>query len=215
MSETSRTAGLTTVSDEELACRAQRGCEESLDQLLRRFQVPLLHFLRRRGHAADAEDLLQETFLRAFENLHRYRPRWAFAAWLFTIARRTGINHRRRARPAGDAGAVAAVAAPDGEPLAGMLAAEDRRRLWRLAEDRLSEEQHTALWLHYVEDMPVGNIALVLGRTRTSVKVMLHRARKKLMPLLKDIDGQTSIMETSLGEKPPGRAETVGAAYGS
>ncbi len=200
-------------SDEELACRAQQGCADSLDQLLRRFQAPVLHFLRRRGHVADAEDLLQETFLRAYENLHRYRPRWAFAAWLFTIARRTGINHRRGARPVGDALLVASLAAPTAEPLAGMMAAEDRRRLWNLAAESLSEEQHTALWLYYVEAMPVRNIALVLGRTRTSVKVMLHRARKKLQPLLKDADGRIITKESSLKEPNQSRAETVGAAY--
>jgi len=213
MSDTSRTAGLTTTSDEELARRAQRGCAESMDQLLRRFQVPVLHFLRRRGHAADAEDILQETFLRAYENLHRYRPRWAFAAWLFTIARRTGITHRRRVRMAGNTESTAEVAAPAGEPLAGMLAAAARRRWGDLAAEALTEEQHTALWLHYVEDKPVRNIALVLGRTRTSVKVILHRARKKLLPLLKDADGRIITEEASLKEPSPSRAETVGAAY--
>ena len=86
-------------SDEELACRAQQGCAESFEQLLRRFQTPVLHFLRHRGFFADAEDLTQETFLRAYENLHRYNRRWAFSTWLFTIARRTSLNHRRRRSP--------------------------------------------------------------------------------------------------------------------
>ena len=83
-------------SDDELARRAQQGCEASFESLLRRFQTPVLHFLRRQGASADAEDLTQETFLRAYENLHRYDRRWAFSTWLFTIARRTSINHRRR-----------------------------------------------------------------------------------------------------------------------
>ena len=52
-------------SDEQLAWRAQRGCADSFDQLMRRFQAPVLHFLQHRGAAAEAEDLLQETFVRA------------------------------------------------------------------------------------------------------------------------------------------------------
>ncbi len=144
--------------------------------MLRRFQTPLLQFLRHRGPAADAEDLLQETFLRAYENLHRYRPRWAFSAWLFTIARRTSINHGRRIRPGTDPAAVAAVASAEAEPLDALVAAESRRRLWDLAAGVLSEEQLTALWLHYVEEMPARQIALVLGRSRGSVKIMLFRA---------------------------------------
>ena len=151
---------------------------------MRRFQTPLLHFLRRRGFSADAEDLTQETFLRAYENLHRYNRRWAFSTWLFTIARRTSLNHRRRTRPTADTRMVEAVWRPR-PPLENMVAAESRRRLWDRAAAVLSEEQTTALWLHYVEEMPAGEIARVLGRSWASVeKVLLFLARKRLSPLL-------------------------------
>jgi RNA polymerase sigma-70 factor, ECF subfamily len=171
-------------SDEELACRAQGGCAASFEQLLRRFQTPVLQFLRHRGFAADAEDLTQETFLRAYENLHRYSRRWTFSAWLFTIARRASINHRRRVRPLSNAAAVETAPSTASEPLDDLVVAEGRGRLWNLAAKILSEEQVMALWLHYVEDMPLGDIALVLGRSRTSLKVMLFRARRRLLPLL-------------------------------
>jgi RNA polymerase sigma-70 factor, ECF subfamily len=178
----------TTTSDEELACRAQQGCLESFDQLLRRFQTPVLHFLQRRGLSSDAEDLTQETFLRAYENLHRYSRRWAFSTWLFTIARRTGINHSRRCWPTTNDDAVESAAATGAAPLEAMVAAESRTRLWDRAASVLSEEQTTALWLHYVEDMSARAIAKVLGRSWTSVKVMLFRARKRLLPLLDEFD---------------------------
>jgi RNA polymerase sigma-70 factor, ECF subfamily len=176
------------VSDEELACRAQQGCADSFEQLLRRYQPPVLHFLRHRGLAADAEDAAQETFLRAYRNLHRYSRRWAFSAWLFTIARRMGINHRRRQRPVVDAATVEAARSTEPGPCDAIVAAEDRRRLWDLAAGVLSEEQTTALWLRYVEDMPLVDIGAVLGRSRAAVKIMLFRARRKLLPLLAEFD---------------------------
>ena len=153
-------------SDEELACRAQRGCAESFERLMRRFQTPVLQFLRRRGFAAESEDLAQETFLRAYENLSRYSRRWAFSAWLFTIARRTSLNSRRRTRPTADLAAVNAATSGDPEPLDILVAEEGRRRLWDLAAEILSGNESTALWLYYVEDVPVRGIALVLGRSR-------------------------------------------------
>jgi RNA polymerase sigma-70 factor, ECF subfamily len=177
-----------SVSDEELACRAQQGCEESLDQLLRRFQTPVLHFLRRRGFSSDAEDVTQETFLRAYENLQRYNPRWTFSTWLFTIAHRTGINYRRRFVPTPNAKAAEAATSPEPEPPDAAIVSEDRSRLWDRAASVLSEEQTAALWLHYVEDMPARAIARVLGRSWASVKVMLFRARKRLLPLLGEFD---------------------------
>ena len=183
-------SALASTSNEELACRAQQGCTASVEQLLRRFQTPVLHFLRHRGLTADAEDLVQETFLRAYKNLHRYNPRWKFSAWLFTIARRTSINYYRRARPTANDAAISETAASDPEPTDALVAAEDRRRLWDLAAEVLSEEQRTALWLHYVEDMPLGGIGLVLGRSRASVKVLLFRARRKLLPRLDEFDDQ-------------------------
>lgn len=175
-------------SDEELACRAQQGCVASFEQLLLRFQTPVLHFLQHRGPAADAEDLTQETFLRAYKNLHRYSRRWTFSAWLFTIARRTWINHHRRGHPTLDVAAIKAIASKEPEPLEALVAGERRRRLWDAASNILTEEQLTALWLYYVENMPVQSIAHVLERTRTSTKVLLFRARRKLMPLLGEFD---------------------------
>jgi len=172
--------------EEQLACRAQRGCSASFEELVRRFQVPLLGFLRRRFANADAEDLAQETFLRAYQNLHRYRTSWRFSTWLFTIARRVGLNVRRKPHPKADSEAIESVR--DDAPSPGQLAdrEESRRALWDLAASVLSERQYTALWLHYVEQMPIKEIARVVGRSRVAVKTMLFRARRKMLPFLED-----------------------------
>jgi RNA polymerase sigma-70 factor (ECF subfamily) len=178
----------TVPSDEELACRAQGGCVDSFEQLMRRFQTPVLALLRRRGPSADAEDLLQETFVRAYTNLHRYRPRWRFATWLFTIARRVSINHNRRARPTVDDDALRSAESPAPGPLETIVAEEDRRTLWGAAAALLRREEFTAVWLYYVEEMPTREIAVVLERSWVSVKTMLFRARKKLRTLLQELD---------------------------
>ena len=122
---------------------------------MRRYQVPLVHFLRRRGPDDEAEDVAQEAFIRAYENLARYRPRWRFSTWLFTIARRLSVSRRRRARPMADAAALESLAAAAPDPADAAAENESRRRLWDVAADVLGEEQVTALWLYYVEEMPV------------------------------------------------------------
>jgi DNA-directed RNA polymerase specialized sigma24 family protein len=93
-------------SDEQLACRAGRGCAPSFEELCHRYQVPLVEFFRFRRHAADSEDLCQETLMRAYKNLYRYDPRWRWATWLFVIARRISINHHQRFRVAADSEAL-------------------------------------------------------------------------------------------------------------
>ena len=175
-------------SNEELAARAQQGCLPSFEELLRRFQVPLLHFLRRVGPEFDAEDVLQETFLRAYSRLEQYRPQWRFSTWLFTIARRTSINYHRRPQPAADQQWMQQVVSPAAGPEQLAVTAESRQYLWATAARILGDDELAALWLHYVEEMPVGEIATVLGRSSVAVKTMMFCARKKLLPLVSDLE---------------------------
>jgi RNA polymerase sigma-70 factor (ECF subfamily) len=180
------------ISDEDLAVQAADGCTLSFEQLVERFQVPLVHFLSRRCESReDAEDIAQESFVRAYANLHRYQTQWRFSTWLFTIARRLCINHLRRKGVRQETHGtsidlVGDVRGKTAEPQTTLSAREQRQRLWDQAADALSEPKFTALWLFYVEDLPVLEIARVLGRSRVAVKTMMFRARQELIPILKD-----------------------------
>lgn len=175
-------------TDDALACRARSGCRESFEALVRRFQVRLLRFLRRRvRESADAEDLLQETFIRAYEQLSRYDPRRSFATWLFTIAHRLAVSHHRGTAAAARASArliaqQPATSIPD--PHRMMADEESRQMFWETAAAVLSAEQMSAVWLFYVEQMTAPQIADVLGRSWVSVKTLLFRARQKLEPFV-------------------------------
>lgn len=187
-------------SDEELACRAREGCAVSFEHLVRRFQAPVLHFLQHRGAGADAEDVLQETWIRAYQNLGSYRARWRFATWLFTIARRASINHSRRRTPSSNESssddALSSMASRVPGPHDAVAGEEDRQRLWSAAARILSEEELTAVWLYYVEEFSTREIAAVLERSWVAVKAMLYRARKRLLPLLEDLQSDRRLDET-------------------
>lgn len=171
------------MADEELARHARAGSPAHFEELVRRFQVPLLRFLSRRVRL-DAEDLVQETFARAYERLHQFTDGYRFGTWLFTIAQRLAIDHLRRLRPAGEM--VVEGECPAEAADSRLEREETKAGLWDLAKRLLTEEQFAALWLHYVEEMPAGDVARVLGRSWVSVKTMLHRARKRMLPYLRD-----------------------------
>ena len=182
MTETAEHQGTT---DEQLARRAQEGCARSFETLVMRFQVPLLHFLRTRCPApADAEDLLQETFLRAYRRLQLYDPRRRFGTWLYTMAYRLSINHVRKARPSVDTARMAHLASPDRSPVDQLIMAETQDKLWQSARELLTDRQFTVLWLHCVEQMAPAEIARVVRASGVSVRAALYRARKKLLPHL-------------------------------
>jgi RNA polymerase sigma-70 factor (ECF subfamily) len=153
---------------------------------MRRFQTPVLQFLQHRGAAAAAEDLLQETFIRAYVNLFRYRSRWRFTTWLFTIARRVSLNYHRRPRPENSA-VIESAACRGVGPAEAAAAADSRQYLWDRAAEVLSEDELTAMWLHYVESMSTREIATVLERSSVAIKTMIFRARKKLAPVLEEL----------------------------
>ncbi|MGA2068900.1 MAG: sigma-70 family RNA polymerase sigma factor [Thermoguttaceae bacterium] len=202
------TPAMVSPSDEQIARRAQRGCAASFEELMRRFQAPVLQFLRHRGPAAEAEDLLQETFVRAYTRLGQYRGPWRFSTWLFTIARRVSINHHRRTQrapwPRSDGEAVRSAASTAPGPAETAARADSRQYLWARAAAVLSEEQWTALWLHYVENLPTRQIAGVLGCSRVALKTMIHRARKKLMPLLQELQPDGPALAETGGKKGSG-----------
>ena len=183
-------APLESVSNEELAAKARCGCAASFELLVRRFQVPLLRFLRRRVTCdADAEDLLQEAFIRAYHNLAGYRSPWRFSTWLFTIAHRVSVSHQRRVRSQDRRvrGAWAA-AGPNvkDRPIDALATTESRKRLWDIAASVLTDEQFAAIWLYYVEGFDTRQLSRVLGKSWVSVKTMLFRARSRLTPFLRD-----------------------------
>lgn len=179
-------------TDAALARRAARGCVESFATLATRHQVPVVHYVRqlaRRG-GGDADDVAQEALLRAWRRIADYDPRWAFSTWLFTIARRTWLNQvraarRRRARES----AVAAQPICGLGPVAVAMAAEQTTRLWDVAAAELCEREFTAVWMRYVEDKSMAEIAAVLGKPAATVKVILFRARRRLEPHVRDLAG--------------------------
>ncbi|MBN2270051.1 MAG: sigma-70 family RNA polymerase sigma factor, partial [Sedimentisphaerales bacterium] len=93
-----RAAGeLRALSAEDLARRSQLGCRASFAELVERYGTGLLRFLRRRtNNLHDAEDLVQDTFVRAYANIHGYRSTYKFSTWLFTIARNLACTRLRR-----------------------------------------------------------------------------------------------------------------------
>ncbi|MFM7135540.1 MAG: RNA polymerase sigma factor [Planctomycetota bacterium] len=178
--------------DAMLARRAAGGCVGSFSELARRHQVPVVHYVRHlagRG-GFDADDVAQEAFLRAWRCIADYDPRYAFSTWLFTIARRTWLNQARAARRRRARETVVAVPEAIGcEAAAVAIATEQATRLWQVARCELSEREFTALWMRYVEDKPVAEIAVVLDKPAATVKVILFRARRRLEPFVRDLAG--------------------------
>jgi len=169
-------AGIQPPSDEQLALKARAGCRSSFEDLVRRYERRLFFFMRPRvGTDQDAQDLVQETFLKAYRNIRRFDPRFAVSTWIYTVAGRLLISHyRKNRRPEMPA---VHTTGPDPEQVA--VRREVVGILWARAR-RLPPDQFQALWLRYAEDMAPKEIAVVMKKTQVHVRVLLHRARSRL-----------------------------------
>lgn len=173
-------ADLARLGDAELVRGAQAGSNACFAQLVCRYEARLLRFLLQRTRRLhDAEDLLQDTFVRAYERIASYDPRWRLTTWLYTIAARLACSHHRKRR-------AALLPEParteDDAPDPADIAADNEQRdnLWSLAAQTLSDNQYRALWLRYAEGMSVKEISRVMKKTQTHVKVLLFRGRSGL-----------------------------------
>ena len=165
------------LSAEELACRSQEGCEASCEDLVERYGGRLYQFLLHKTQSVqDAEDLVQDTFVKAYRNIHLYRDSCKFSTWLFTIARRLASSRFRSRR---HYQMVAEVESESPGPEDLMAEQETKQSLWAAARG-LSMSQYQALRLRYAEDMSIKEIAKFLRKSQVVVKVLLYRARVKL-----------------------------------
>jgi RNA polymerase sigma-70 factor, ECF subfamily len=177
--------------DRPLVRRAQRGCVDSFAALMARHQVAVAHYVRQLlgGGSPDVDDMVQEAFLRAHGSLAAYDDQWAFSTWLFTIARRCCLNHaraERRRRRRDTSVARPEATAATGDPLAAVIAVETGVSLWAAARVVLTERQFSALWLRYVEELAVEEVAVVLECPVGTAKTLLFRARVRLASVVDD-----------------------------
>src|SRR5438093_12603052 len=113
-------------ADEVLIAAVADGDGRALEELCRRWERPLFHFIHRHTSGRDVEDLYQETWLRVVRAARRFDPRRRFSTWLFQIALNLCRDwHRRRPPEPVDPADADALAATDGS----VDAAIDARRL--------------------------------------------------------------------------------------
>ncbi len=192
-----RTA-LRALSDEELAWRSQQGCEACFTELVRRYATRLFQFLRHKTNSVhDAEDLVQDTFVRAYSNIHRYRSSWKFSTWIFTIAARLASSHYRRFRRTQ---AVPEIQCSDSEPEQIIARREAQQSLWAEARG-LTHNQYRVLRLKYAEDMSIKQIAKVMGKSQVAIKVLLYRARASLAEKLQNLAARERQTDRALSKK--------------
>ena len=172
---------LSKKSDEELANLSQKGDSDAFNLLANKYWHRIHRFLLPMFDHATAADVTQQTLLRAYHKIHLFNNKHTFAPWLFTMARRVAINVGRKESKRKETSltdeTLSDVAEENGNNLI--------QPLWKLALEILNEKSYQAMRLHNAEDFSIREIAKIMEKTETGIKVILFRSRQRLSTIAK------------------------------
>ena len=185
-------------TDAELLARARRGEGEAISRLVERYSLALLRYLQRMvGQRDQAEDLLQETWMKVVERLDRHQQGRPFLPWLFAIGRNCAIDFLRRrdrwprfATPFSDeegegADPVDRLVSTEPSPLERMSELELQEKVARLIPS-LPPMYREALTLRFEQEMALEEMGLVMNVPTSTAKTRVHRGLNLLRRRLEE-----------------------------
>ena len=172
--------------DLELIDAWRAGDERAATALVARHAPAVARFLVSCGEHREVEELVQDTFVRAFGAIESFRADSTLRTWLFTIARRLLLDRRRADRRRRDRVQIAeGDAVTEVDALDGVVADETEARL-RQAVEQLSPKQREVFTLRVTEGLTYRDIADVVGSTEGAARVHYHNAVRSIKEFLDD-----------------------------
>ncbi len=177
------------IPDNELAVAAQAGDEIAFQELMRRHVRPIWVFSRQYAKTdEDTEDIVQDTFFKAWKYLKRFESTKAFRPWLYAIARNTALDHLKKRRStsftemSGDDGETPfAETLEDTEPLASEIFEQGEIKIeLKKSVEELHPEYRAVLAMHYNDGLTFKEIAEIVGKPMNTVKSWHRRALQKV-----------------------------------
>ena len=186
------------LSDQDVVLMARAGREAAYRELIRRYERPIFALLFRMVRDRElAEDLSQETFIKALNAIESYRPEFKFSSWIFKIANNAAIDHLRRREldtlsldgsphaetPEAMQATALQIGARQESPL-DTVEAKELGGAIEIAIGRLRPEYRSCILLRHVEGRAYEEIAEMLDLPLGTVKTYIHRARNELRQAL-------------------------------
>lgn len=177
--------------DRRLVELALEGDDRAFEYLFIRYREAIYRlFVQRLGGASDADDLLQETFIKVYINLHRYSSEYTFGQWVYTIARNTFIDYVRRR--ADDLSIDERFSSPPSNtptPEESVISLQQRTQIEHYLE-RLTPRYRQLIVMRFFDEYSYEEIAAKLALPLGTVKTQIHRAREQMCKLIVQGDEQ-------------------------
>lgn len=188
-------ASLVDPLEVQLVQRAAEGDRDARRELFERHRESAFRVaLRITGSRHDALDVVQDSFIKAFDGLEDFQRDAAFGTWLLRIVTNRALDHLRRQKvrlavslDADDQGVGNTISRPDDERPGEALERREQAERLRQAIDKLPPEQRAVFALYASGDVTYGQIAEIVGVPIGTVMSRLHHARRRLREMLADL----------------------------
>lgn len=179
-------------SDVDLVRLVLAGDSVAFEHLFNRYQgsIHQLYMQRTAGNADDTDDLLQETFVKVYLNIHKYNPDFTFGQWIYTIARNTFVDYVRKRRDdlsidnAESKYMTMNTQSQGLTPEESIINSQQRAELDRLMS-QMPPRYRILIELRFFKEYSYEEIAQKRGLPLGTVKTQIHRARELLCKLLR------------------------------
>lgn len=135
----------------------------------------------------DAEEMAQESFIKAYKSLHKFKGDAKFSTWLYRITYNNCISEVRKRKIYFESVDDVQVSEESDEINLDGIPEENRAKVIKQAMDKLPEEEYTLIFLYYFEDKSVEEISRITDLSESNTKVKLFRSRKKLYGILTEM----------------------------
>lgn len=170
--------------DLELIARWKAGDERAATEIVERHAQALARFAVSSGERSEVDELVQDTFVRAFHSLDGFRGESSFRTWLFTIERRLLLDRRRAEKRRRDRTEIQEGDAATGYDALDSVVADETQRRLKDAVQRLSPTQREVFSLRVGEGLSYKEIAEAVGTTEGAARVHYHNAMRAVKEFL-------------------------------
>ncbi|MEO9485778.1 MAG: RNA polymerase sigma factor [Ekhidna sp.] len=184
-------------TETELIDRILKGEWRNFAILVDKYEAKVFNYVNYlMNNREDAEEMVQDTFIKAYRSLSQFRGEASFSTWLIRIAHRNCLTHFRKKVPmkvsldsVTDEKAGSNASLPSKH-----LDVNDRQQVLSRALVKLKPDERSAVTLFYYQELSLQEICDVTDLTLSNVKILLHRSRKKLLDILKEMGVKQSTL---------------------
>ncbi|WP_339883166.1 sigma-70 family RNA polymerase sigma factor [Polaribacter vadi] len=137
----------------------------------------------------EAEEISQDTFIKAYKNLSKFKGDSKFSTWLYRIAYHTSLDNLKKNKNNNNSFEINEITFNQikaTEHILEGIERKERAKMMEICLHKLPDEERTIIWMFYYDELSLKEITEITSMSESNLKVKLHRARKKLLTIVKE-----------------------------